>query len=125
MISYGLLTIAGIISLLLGSLMLFEAPEPSMQLSIWVVLPMVVFMSLFILGTMYYAVSLHRRGAVSGVEGLVGEVGTAVEEMDAGLTGQVFVHGEYWNAVSDGPITKGDRVRVVKAEGLKIRVQKI
>jgi membrane-bound serine protease (ClpP class) len=124
-VSYGLLTIAGIITLLLGSLMLFEAPEPSMRLSIWVVLPMVVFMSLFIIGTMYYAVRLHRRGPASGVQVLVGEVGTAVEDMDAGRTGQVFVNGEYWNARSDGPVIKGDRVRVVEARGLKIKVQKI
>jgi membrane-bound serine protease (ClpP class) len=96
-----------------------------MRLSIWVVLPMVVFMSLFIMGTMYYAVRLHRRGPVSGVEGLVGTEGEALEDMDAGRTGKVFVNGEYWNALSDGPVTKGDRVRVVEAKGLKIRVQKV
>lgn len=124
-VSYGLLTIAGIVTLLLGSLMLFDAPEPSMQLSIWVVLPMVVFMSVFVMGTMYYAMRLHRRGPVSGVEGLVGEEGEALEGIDSGGTGKVFVNGEYWNAVSDSPLTKGDRVRVVEAEGLKIRVEKI
>jgi membrane-bound serine protease (ClpP class) len=124
-VSYGLLTIAGIVTLLLGSLMLFDAPEPSMRLSIWVVLPMVVFMSVFIVGTMYYAVRLHRRGPVSGVEGLVGTEGTAIEDMDAGMTGKVFVNGEYWNAISDGPVANGDRVRIVEVKGLQIKVRKV
>src|SRR3990170_8799685 len=102
-VSYGLLTIAGVISLILGSLMLFESPLPFMRLSLWVMLPTVVFMVVFILATMYYAVAIHRKKPVSGVEGLIGEEGSALEDIGP-EGGKVFVGGEYWDAVSDEAI---------------------
>jgi len=123
-VSYGLLTVAGVVSLVLGSLMLFNSPAPFMRLSLWVVLPAVVLMTAFILGTMYYAVVLHRRRPVSGAEGLVGEVGRAAGDILPGGEGKVFVDGEYWNAVSDEEIKTGDEVRVVSVDGLHVRVSK-
>ncbi|MBI1910725.1 MAG: nodulation protein NfeD [Deltaproteobacteria bacterium] len=123
-VSYGMLTVAGVICLTLGSLMLFESPEPFMRLSIWVVLPTVVLMTGVILGTMYYALRIYRRKAVSGVEGLIGEEGTAIDGFDAGVEGKIFIDGEYWNAVSEEPIKKGDKVKVVELTGLLLKVKK-
>ncbi|MFQ5466366.1 MAG: nodulation protein NfeD, partial [Thermodesulfobacteriota bacterium] len=126
-VSYGLLTVAGIVSLILGSLMLFKAPAPFMKLSGWVILPTVVFMTGFILFTMYYVLSLHRRGAVSGSEGLVGETGSALDDFTerAGhFEGKVFVAGEYWEAIAAEPIAEGDGIRVVEMEGLVLRISR-
>lgn len=121
-VSYGLLTIAGIVSLILGSLMLFESPAPFMRLSIWVILPTVGFMTAAILGAMYYALKIYRRKPVSGKEGLVGEVGTVVEDFDR--VGKIFIEGEYWNATTDEPLRAGDKVKVVEVKGLSVRVKK-
>lgn len=121
-VSYGLLTVAGIVSLILGSLMLFNSPAPFMRLSVWVLLPSVLLMTAFVVGTMYYAVKLHRRRPVSGAEGLVGEAGRAAGDITAGGEGKVFVDGEYWNAVSDEEIRDGEEIRVTAVEGLHLKV---
>ncbi|HXI10010.1 MAG TPA: nodulation protein NfeD [Thermodesulfobacteriota bacterium] len=121
-VSYGLLTVAGIVSLILGSLMLFNSPAPFMRLSVWVLLPSVLLMTAFVVGTMYYAVRLHRRRPVSGAEGLVGEAGRAAGNIAAGSEGKVFVDGEYWNAVSDEEIRDGEEIRVTAVEGLHLKV---
>jgi len=122
-VSYGLLTIAGIISLILGSLMLFDSPEPFMRVSIWVVLPTVVFMTALILFTMYYAMRIYKRKPVSGVEGIINATGTVSDDFEGGR-GKIFMEGEYWDAVSDGPLKKGDSVRVLEIKGLTAKVEK-
>ncbi|MBE9529084.1 MAG: nodulation protein NfeD [Proteobacteria bacterium] len=123
-VSYGLLTIAGLVSLVLGSLMLFDTPDQFVKLSFWVVLPTVLFMSALILGTGYFALRIYRKRPVSGIEGFVGEEGTVVEKIGEGSVGKVFVDGEYWNAESAEEIAKDERVRVVEVKGLKLHVEK-
>lgn len=121
-VSYGLLTIAGIVSLILGSLMLFESPLPFMRLSIWVILPTVAFMTAAVLGAMYYALKIYKRKPVSGKEGLLGEIGTVVDDFDR--DGKIFIEGEYWNATTDEPLKAGDRAKVVEVKGLSVKVKK-
>ena len=121
-VSYGLLTIAGIVSLILGSLMLFESPAPFMRLSIWVILPTVGFMTAAILGAMYYALKIYKRKPVSGMEGLVGEVGSVVDDFET--EGKIFIEGEYLNATTDAPLKAGDKVKVVEVKGLSLKVVK-
>lgn len=126
-VSYGLLTIAGIISLVMGSLMLFESPAPFMRVSLTVILPVVIFMTGFILFTMYYAVTLHRRVPVSGGEGIVGLEGSVIDDFtegEGGYRGSVFVEGEYWDAVSSEPLSKGDGVTVTEMKGLVLTVER-
>ncbi len=110
--SYGLLTVGGIISFVLGSLMLFEGPIPAMRVSLGVVLPTAVIVAAvtgFLLTRVLWA---YRQRPMTGKEGLVGEVGRAIGEIAP--EGTVAVHGEYWDARSTGgSITDGERVRVV------------
>ncbi|MEE8185152.1 MAG: nodulation protein NfeD [Thermodesulfobacteriota bacterium] len=123
--SYGLLALSGVVSLLLGSLMLFESPLPFMKLSLWVLLPTVVFFTALFLGAMYYAIRIHKRRPVSGIgsTGLIGEEGMA--ETDISPEGKIFVDGEYWEAWSDEPIKKGEKVKIVETKGLKVKVIKV
>ncbi len=122
-VSFGLLTMAGVVSLVLGSLMLFKSPLPFMRLSIWVLLPTVILMTLFVLGTTYLAVTVHRRRPVSGVDAMVGEEGTVVEDIGGGeRNGKVFVAGEYWDASSDAPVERGAMVKVVGVDGMVLKV---
>ncbi len=119
--SYGMLTIGGIISMVIGSLMLFESPAPFMKLSLAVVLPAVILTAIFFTLTFYLAFKAYKRKPVTGSEGLVGMEGVARTEIHT--DGTVFVHGELWKAWSDEPIKKGASIIVEKVEGLKLEVK--
>lgn len=120
--SYGLLTIGGIIALTLGSLMLFESPLPFMRVSLWVVIPTVLAISSFFIFAVSMAIKTRFTKPAGGMEGLVGEEGVATTDLIP--EGKVFVHGEYWNALSDEEIRQGERVSVVEVRGLRLKVKK-
>ncbi|MCK5426364.1 MAG: nodulation protein NfeD [Thermodesulfovibrionia bacterium] len=120
-LSHGLLTIGGIISMILGSLMLFESPQPFFQLSLKVILPAVFLTALFFSLSIWLSVKAYRRKPKTGVEGLIGITGTA--KTDIHNEGLVFVHGEIWRAWSDVPIKAGEKVIVEKVEELKLKVR--
>jgi membrane-bound serine protease (ClpP class) len=119
--SYGLLTIGGIISMLIGSLMLFESPLPFFSLSLKVILPAVILTTLFFSLTVYLAIRAYRRKPVTGSEGLVGLEGEA--KTDIYKDGHVFVHGEIWKAWSNELIKSGETVIVERMENLKLKVR--
>ena len=70
---------------------------------------------------MTIALRARRSKAVTGIEGLVGQV--AVAQTELAPAGQVFVHGEIWNAVSSSNVPVGERVRVRKVDGLELTVE--
>jgi len=118
--SYGLLSVGGVISILLGSLMLVESDDPAMQISKTVLIPTFVFSLAVAGGAIYLAGLSSRRRPVSGAEGLVGEHGVAKTALKP--KGTVLVHGELWNAEADAAIEAGEAVVVSAIDGLKIRV---
>jgi membrane-bound serine protease (ClpP class) len=119
--SFGLLSLAGIVSLLLGSLMLFESADPALRLSWRVILPTVAMVSgffVFVAGLVFRAqVSAPRTGD----RGLIGEVGVVRQALAP--RGKVFVHGELWNARAAVALPEGVPVRVVGLEGLTLIVE--
>jgi membrane-bound serine protease (ClpP class) len=121
--SYGLLSLGGVISLFLGSLMLFEGTAPGMRLSWQVLIPTVVMVS----GFFAAVAGLVFRSQVSrprtGDKGLLGEVGVAKSRLEP--EGKVFVHGELWNAVAPGNIEAGAKVRVVSVDCLLLKVEAV
>ena len=121
--SFGLLSIGGLISMFIGSLMLFESPLPFFKLSLKVILPGVILTTLFFTLTVFLVVKAYRRKPVTGSEGLVGMEGNA--KTDILKDGQVSVHGEIWNAWSDEPISAGDKIVVESMEHLKFKVKKL
>lgn len=121
--SYGLLTVAGIIAITLGSLMLFESPLPFMRVSLWVILPVVISITVIFLGAMYYGLKIRHKKPISGAEALIDETGAA--NTDIGKEGKVFISGEYWDAWSDEPIKAGEKVKVVEVSGLRLKVIKV
>jgi membrane-bound serine protease (ClpP class) len=97
--------------------MLFEAPIPDMRVSLGVVLPTAVVLAAVTGFLLSRVVKAHRSRPMTGTEGLVGELGTALGDLDP--VGKVRVHGEYWDARSTGgAIPDGARVRVL-AVGVK------
>jgi len=123
--SYGALTIGGVIALTLGSLMLIEPSAIYLNIGWEYILAGVgvsVFLFIFIIS---YAIKAQFRKPVTGEEGLVGMVGVA--RTDLTPTGKVYIHGELWNAKSHSPhqiIKKGEEVKVVKIEGMRLIVKK-
>jgi membrane-bound serine protease (ClpP class) len=120
--SFGLLAVGGIISLLLGSMMLFDSPIPALRLSWKVLIPTVLLASIFFLVTAGLAFKAYRRKPTTGSEGLLGLEGLAMTDINP--EGKVFVHGENWDAFSEQIITRGEKVIVLEVEGLKIKVKK-
>jgi len=120
--SYGALTIGGIVSLLLGSLMLFRSSaDPYLRISWGVLLTMVGASVVFFSTVVTLAVRSQLRRPVTGAEGMIGETGDAMEDFTG--KGKVFVHGEWWNARCGVPLKKGDRVTVVGREGMTLVVE--
>jgi len=120
--SYGMLTIGGLVSMTIGSIMLFDSPLPFFQLSLKVILPAVLLTTLFFSLTVYLALKAYKRQPVTGAEGLIGLEGEA--RTDVHEKGQVFVHGEIWQAWSNEPISAGNKIIVEKVENLKLKVKK-
>ena len=119
--SFGMLTIGGIISMTIGSIMLFDSPLPFFSLSLKVILPAVIITALFFSLTIYLVVKAYKRQPATGAEGLVGLTGEA--KTDIYDKGQVFIHGELWNAWSEEPLKAGDKVVVEKIDNLKLKVK--
>jgi membrane-bound serine protease (ClpP class) len=116
--SYGLLSLGGIISLTLGSMMFFE----DLGLSYATSIPFIVIISGFFIFVAWLAVRSQMSRPKSGMIGLIGETG--IVEKDIDQEGLVFVHGEYWKALSDDRIEKGEKVKVVDVTGLVVKVEK-
>ena len=123
-ISHGVLAIGGVISMTIGSLMLFDSPAPFMKLSLALVIPVVLVTAVLFTMTLSLALKAYKRKPVTGREGLIGETGTA----DTDITihgGMASVQGERWSAYSDTQIAKGDTIIVEDVTGLKVKVRKL
>jgi membrane-bound serine protease (ClpP class) len=122
-VSHGVLTIGGIISILLGSMMLLNTPELPLRVSWTVIVPVVAMtVGIFVLAVAAGARAQLQR-PTTGAAGLLHRTGVAKTPLAP--EGQVLVNGELWTAVSEGPgIPAGERVRVVEVEGLKLRVER-
>jgi membrane-bound serine protease (ClpP class) len=122
-VSHGLLSVGGVISLLLGSLMLIESPAEYMRISLGVIIPTVLVSAGFFAFALTMAVRARLKQPTTGMEGMIGETGIA--STPVAPEGKVSIHGEFWNVASDQPIEKGDRVKVVGVENLKLKVKRI
>jgi membrane-bound serine protease (ClpP class) len=121
-ISYGLLSVAGLVSLFLGGMMLFRGGEGGMDISWGVLIPTVAIVSLFFILVARIVFRSHLVRPMTGSAGMVGKRGVAYTPLNP--EGQVFVHGEYWQAVSDEPIAQGEAVVVLEVADLKVRVRR-
>jgi membrane-bound serine protease (ClpP class) len=120
--SYGLLSLAGIASLFFGSMMLFRGGETGMGIAWGVLIPTVAIISLFFIVIAGIVFRVHLRRSMTGSAGMVGERGVAHTRLAP--EGRVFVHGEYWQAMSEEPIEAGEPIEVVKVISLKLLVRR-
>jgi len=121
--SFGALGLGGIVAFVIGSVMLLDREVPGFSIAWQLIGAMGLVGALVLLGIVSFAVRSRRRPVVSGVEGLTREIGEAVESFEH--KGLVTVHGELWKAVSNEPVTAGQRVRIRKVDGLTIEVEPV
>jgi len=121
--SGGLLGLGGVISLTLGSLLLIESPNPDLQVSLQVIIPTVGTLAVLTLFVVRRALQAQTQRVATGASGLLGETGTA--STDLRPEGQVFVHGELWNATSPQGVKRGEKVRVIQVNGMQLLVERL
>jgi membrane-bound serine protease (ClpP class) len=121
--SYGMLSLAGVVCLFLGALMLYEGDDPAVRVSWSVLIPTVGIVSAFFVCIAGLAFRSQVAATQTGQRGLVGEIGVVRQALDP--EGKVFVHGELWKATAGMPIDNGRRVRVTHVEGLTLTVEPI
>jgi membrane-bound serine protease (ClpP class) len=122
--SYGILSIGGVISILVGALMLIDSPAEFLRISfVRVILPVVVVSAAFFLFVLTMVVRAQRRRPTTGKEGLIGSLGVATTDLDP--EGVVEIRGELWSAIAERKIKAGEKVRIQEVEGMKVKVVKI
>jgi membrane-bound serine protease (ClpP class) len=119
--SFGALGLGGIIAFVIGSVMLLDDDVPGFSIAWQLIGSMGLAGSLVLLGIVSFAVRARRRPIVSGSEALLSERAEAMESFDH--RGLVSVHGEMWNAVSRSPVRQGQRLRIVRRDGLTLEVE--
>ena len=120
--SYGVLAVGGIVSLLLGSMILMDSPTPELRVSLGLIVPVVLALSTILLFLVRLAMISQRRRSVTGASGMIGERGTALTPIAPGVEGQISVHGETWTAHASEAVEAGDLVRVKEIRGLTATV---
>ncbi len=125
--SFGILTIGGVVAMFLGSVMLFRKPatlfEPAVRISLQVIILATLATAAFFAFAVGLTVKAHRQQVTTGREGMIGEVGIALTNLNP--SGRVHVHGEIWQARSDTPIEKDQPVKVLAVNGLQVKVEKL
>jgi len=121
--SYGLLTIGGLISLFIGSLMLIDAPGEFMKISLSLIITAIVVTFIFFTFIITLGVKAQFRRKSLGFESLVGLEGRVIEDIYPDRKGKILVKGEIWNAISDQIISKDTTVIVEKANSFTLFVK--
>jgi membrane-bound serine protease (ClpP class) len=123
-VSHGLLAIGGIVSLLLGSMMLIRSGSSLefVKLSMSVIISSVAVTAFFFLFIIGMGLKAQRLKPVTGKNAMIGKTGVSIETLDP--LGRITVQGEIWNAASvSGQINKGEKIRVVAIKNMQLQVE--
>ena len=121
--SFGALGFGGLVAFVIGSIVLMDTDTPGMALSRGLVGGVATVAGMAMLGTIWLAMRARRRPVATGREQIVGDTAEAVGAFTG--QGQVQIYGELWNAVSVKPVVAGQRLRVVRVQGLTLHVSPI
>jgi len=119
--THGVLTVGGIVAFFFGALMLFDRANPAFRLSLSIIIPATVVTALFFIAIVGAGLRAQFLPVRAGRETMVGKVTPALARIDAS-SGKVFIEGEYWNAVSETVVEKGQPVEIVAFDGLTLKV---
>jgi len=125
-VSHGALSIGGVISLFLGSMMLIDTESilEAMEISMELIIFIVILTSSFFIFAITLGIKAQRKKPTTGIEGMIGEIGKTVTKLSP--SGEITVHGEFWKAEClEGEIEEGADVEVVVVQNLKLKVKKV
>ena len=120
---FGILGIGGILSFVLGSVMLINSPIPELRPAVATIVTATGAFGAVFLFLAYKVITVSRRKAETGSEGMIGEKGKTRSPVNS-LSGKVFIKGEIWNAISDEPIPAGEIVEILSVNNLMLKVKK-
>jgi membrane-bound serine protease (ClpP class) len=106
-----------------GSIILLDTEVPGMAIARSLIVGVALAASTLLLALVYALMRMRRRPVVSGTESMLGMVAEALEDFDK--AGTVFVNGERWNARTAQLVRKGDKVRILKINGLELEIAPI
>jgi len=119
--SHGILALGGILSGVIGSLILVDSPIPELQIHKWTALSVFLPLAIITVFLLRLVLIARKHKAETGEQGMMGLEGIAYTKIDP--LGKVYVRGEYWNATATEPIEKGNPVIITAVEGLKLKVR--
>jgi membrane-bound serine protease (ClpP class) len=122
--THGVLTAGGIVAMFIGSVMLFNSPDPAMRASLQVIIPVVLVTAAFFVIGVWLSLKTMRTKPASGSKGMIGMEGDARTQIDKD-GGSVFIDGTHWNAWADAEIEPGSKVKVTEVKGMKLKVEKL
>ena len=117
----GILAAGGVLSMVLGALMLINTKLPGGGISLATALSVALPFGAITVFLLRLVLRAQRSKSVTGDVGMIGEIGRAESALSP--EGKIFVHGELWEAVCSAPVQPGTPVRVKAVEGLKLRVE--
>ncbi len=117
--SYGFLSLGGIICLILGSMMFFD----ELGLNLLMAVPFIIVVGGFFIVIAILAYRSQASRPMGGTDSMIQETGIVKKTIEK--EGLVFVHGEYWRAISDEVIEVEEKVKVIGMEGLILKVKKV
>ena len=121
---FGAFGIGGIVSFVLGSMMLINSPIPEMRPAMSLIIMLAVLFGAIFMFLTYKVFKAMKLKTTTGSEGMTGETGEARTEITPS-SGKVFVHGEWWNAIADETIPAGSKVVVESIHNFVMKVKKV
>ncbi|MFB3813800.1 MAG: nodulation protein NfeD [Terriglobales bacterium] len=122
-VSHGVLAIGGIISMVMGALLLVDSPIPQMRVNLITALAVSIPIGLITVFLVSIALKARLNKVTTGAQALISE--TAVARSPLTPAGKVFIHGELWNAIASAPVAEGEEVTVRRVEGLTLYVDPV
>ena len=102
--------------------MLFNRADPLFRLSLSYIIPATLVTAAFFIFVIGKALRAQLLPVKAGAETMVGKTVTALTPIDS-RGGKIFIEGEYWNAVSDTTIEKGEVAEIAVVQGLTLKVK--
>lgn len=123
--SYGILTIGGVISFFIGSVMLIDSPLEFMQISMGLIITVTVMIAIFVVLIAYFGIKAQFKKLAPGETNFEEETGIAIADFKSGDEGNIKVRGEIWKAISDEDISKNDKLKIISIDRFVLKVKRI
>lgn len=120
---FGALGAGGVAAFVLGSIILIDSPLPEMRPALNTIITLAVAFSALLIFLTFKVFHAMKQKTETGREGLIGEIGVTRTPVSP-QGGTVFIHGEWWNAVSDDPIPENTPIIALSMQNFILKIKK-